>query len=52
MSCSGSGETSTEGTETEEVKEFAFQCPMKCEGSGSNSAGKCSVCKMDLVEIK
>ena len=37
----------------EEKKEeitYTYICPMKCEGSGSNKAGICPVCKMDLVK--
>ena len=32
-------------------KEFtsAYVCPMHCTGSGSDSAGKCPVCRMDYV---
>ncbi len=26
----------------------AYICPMHCEGSGSDKAGKCPVCEMDL----
>ena len=26
-----------------------YICPMHCDGSGSNEAGKCPVCKMDYV---
>ena len=27
----------------------AYVCPMHCEGSGSDKAGTCPVCKMDYV---
>ncbi|WP_157530840.1 heavy metal-binding domain-containing protein [Hymenobacter norwichensis] len=27
---------------------MAYVCPMGCEGSASNSPGKCPVCEMDL----
>ena len=27
----------------------AYICPMHCEGSGSEQAGTCPVCKMDYV---
>lgn len=30
----------------------AYVCPMHCEGSGSDTAGLCPVCGMDLVENK
>ena len=29
-----------------------YICPMHCEGSGSDSAGKCPVCGMDYVALK
>ncbi len=34
-----------------EGKEYtsAYVCPMHCEGSGSEEAGKCPVCGMDYV---
>ena len=28
----------------------AYICPMHCEGSGSEEAGKCPVCGMDYVK--
>ena len=28
----------------------AYVCPMHCEGSGSEEAGKCPVCGMDYVK--
>ncbi len=28
----------------------AYICPMHCEGSGSDEAGKCPVCGMDYVK--
>lgn len=33
-------------------KEYAsaYVCPMHCEGSGSDTEGKCPVCKMDYVK--
>ncbi|NQY08711.1 MAG: hypothetical protein HRT71_04250 [Flavobacteriales bacterium] len=56
IGCSNEGETNNgeatnEEVKTEELKEFAYQCPMKCEGSGSDTEGKCDVCKMDLVQM-
>ena len=27
----------------------AYVCPMHCEGSGSDTAGKCPTCSMDYV---
>ena len=32
------------------TEQFAYICPMKCEGSASHQPGKCPVCGMDLVE--
>ena len=29
----------------------AYVCPMHCEGSGSDQAGTCPVCKMDLEPV-
>jgi hypothetical protein len=50
----------SETTDTKEVvdadakqgKEYtsAYVCPMHCEGSGSDVAGKCPVCGMDYVQ--
>lgn len=36
----------------EQGKEFtsAYVCPMHCDGSGSDEAGKCPVCSMDYVQ--
>lgn len=31
--------------------ESAYVCPMHCEGSGSDKAGKCPACKMDYVAL-
>ena len=47
------GNRSNKPTKTEQAdkqgKEYtsAFICPMHCEGSGSDEAGKCPVCGMD-----
>jgi hypothetical protein len=30
----------------------AYVCPMHCDGSGSDKAGKCPTCKMDYVANK
>lgn len=48
--CSGdnSGQKDTESNLTAEM---AYACPMRCEGSGSNEPGKCSVCGMDLIKV-
>ena len=58
-SACGSQEKSTDQTDTTEQslesekqgKEYtsAYVCPMHCEGSGSDEAGKCPVCGMDYV---
>jgi predicted nucleic acid binding AN1-type Zn finger protein len=46
-SCSG-GSTDTE----QQGKEYtsAYVCPMHCESSGSDAAGKCPICGMDYVQ--
>jgi hypothetical protein len=33
-----------------ETAQLAYMCPMQCEGSASNTPGKCPVCSMDLVK--
>jgi hypothetical protein len=44
------------GSDTAKTKELGkeytakYICPMHCEGSGAEKAGKCSVCEMDLIE--
>ncbi len=62
-SCKQGGEqAASEGTSTEqpatpaaaphgESKEYtsAYVCPMHCQGSGSDAAGKCPACGMDYV---
>ena len=60
LSCGGnsseaSSDQNQEAAKTEvqhgEGKEYtsAYVCPMHCEGSGSEEAGKCPVCGMDYV---
>lgn len=46
VSCSGNSNAEKTG------KEYisAYICPMHCEGSGNDQAGKCPVCKMDYVK--
>jgi len=44
---------SSNNSETEKQgKEYtaAYICPMHCEGSGSDQAGTCPVCKMNYVK--
>lgn len=50
LSSCGSGTDNSDNTE-KQGKEYtsAYVCPMHCEGSGSETAGKCPVCKMDYV---
>ena len=55
--CGDSAATTETATETAseaphgEGKEFtsAYVCPMHCDGSGSDTAGECSVCGMEYV---
>lgn len=57
VSCKGNteqnDETTTEQKQTTEKqgKEYTskYVCPMHCEGSGSDTEGKCPVCGMDYV---
>lgn len=45
-----STEASTEAAHGEgKAYTSAYVCPMHCEGSGSEAAGKCPVCGMDYV---
>jgi len=46
-SCGSNSSTNTE----QKGKEYtsAYICPMHCDGSGSDKAGTCPVCKMDYV---
>jgi len=45
ISCKNNQAADTEGKEYTS----AYVCPMHCEGSGSDKAGTCPVCKMDYV---
>lgn len=40
------------GSDEPQGKEYtsAYICPMHCEGSGSDTTGKCPVCGMDYVK--
>lgn len=48
---SGHSHDATEAAAHGEGKAYtaAYVCPMHCEGSGSEEAGKCPVCGMDYV---
>jgi hypothetical protein len=52
------GSSDSSGEKMEEVDKSgpeytsAYVCPMHCEGSGSDSEGKCPVCGMAYVENK
>ena len=47
MACSsGASDAEKQGKEYTS----AYICPMHCEGSGSDEAGKCPVCEMDYVK--
>ncbi len=45
----GGSEAKAHGTTKEYTS--AYVCPMHCEGSGSDQAGKCPVCGMDYVPL-
>lgn len=50
---SSCGNSADNGDQQEmQGKEYtaAYVCPMHCEGSGSDEAGKCPVCGMDYVK--
>jgi hypothetical protein len=51
ISSCGNSAHNHEHTVHGEGKEYtsAYICPMHCEGSGSDSEGKCPVCGMDYV---
>lgn len=42
--------TTSTAPDTASTAQFAYICPMKCEGSASHEPGKCPVCSMDLVK--
>lgn len=46
------GSKTTSADTDKQGKEYtsAYICPMHCEGSGSETAGKCPVCGMDYVK--
>ena len=48
-SCSGGHENQDQNAEQSYAYTADYICPMHCEGSGSDKAGKCPVCKMDYV---
>lgn len=56
LTLSSCGPKSASGTTIEQTtkqgKEYtsAYVCPMHCDDSGSDSAGKCPVCGMDYVK--
>lgn len=61
LSCGGSGHSHEHGDHSHDTTEAAaahgenaaytsaYVCPMHCENSGSDEAGKCPVCGMDYV---
>ena len=52
-SCGTKSNNSTQTEQSEKQgKEYtsSYVCPMHCEGSGSDDAGKCPVCGMDYVK--
>ncbi|QMU30985.1 heavy metal-binding domain-containing protein [Adhaeribacter radiodurans] len=57
--CNNTNSEKSTATETAETNtapdsastaQLAYICPMQCEGSASNTPGKCPVCTMDLVK--
>ena len=51
VSCD-SGETKAKTEQQGKEYTSAYICPMHCDGSGSDKAGTCPVCKMDYVANK
>ena len=49
LSFSACGNASQETEQNSKKYTSAYVCPMHCEGSGSDQAGKCPVCAMDYV---
>lgn len=47
IALSSCGDSSTNTEKTGKEYTSAYVCPMHCEGSGSETAGKCPVCGMD-----
>ena len=45
-----SAEVAAAAADTVSTEQFAYICPMECEGSASHQPGKCPVCGMDLAE--
>lgn len=43
-------EATSTAPDSASTAQFAYICPMKCEGSASHEPGKCPVCSMDLVK--
>ena len=52
FSCNISTSNNDAGDKTGKEYTSEYICPMHCEGSGSDSAGTCPVCKMDYVKNK
>jgi hypothetical protein len=42
--------TTKQAATTDASQQLAYICPMACEGSASNTPGKCPVCGMDLQQ--
>lgn len=54
-SCGSENQTSSDQSKsnTEQVAEKQYACPMKCEGEKTyDKAGECPKCHMDLEEVK
>lgn len=50
---SGSSESKTDNTATEQTANAKYQCPMKCEGEKTyDKPGQCPVCNMDLKKLE
>jgi Heavy metal binding domain len=50
IACSGGSSNNTATDKQGKEYTSAYVCPMHCEGSGSETAGNCPVCKMEYVK--
>ena len=52
-SCGGDADKAKSDSVNANVSKAKYQCPMKCEGEKTfATAGKCSMCQMDMKEVK
>jgi len=49
-SCGGSSASHEDTEKQGKAYTSAYVCPMHCDGSGSDTPGKCPVCDMDYIK--